>query len=311
MEAASDWCSRQAYPERNRLLGGGEGPGRPVCCAGRSERRPGLFGALVVWKTGGCAYGRSTWTASTSALDGVFTPAAVSFGGRRPEGMTTVVARSPAQDRPALRNREDESRPSGARKSQGRNLLRKVTVCESRLVPGELGPHDSSSEDESSRGEPGADKFFRRKFFWKRRFLGAGILLRKVTFFQGGNFSAKWTASGSTRVLVNFDRRATLRSGEAGGSWLVSGSCPGLDLSSEREDHRWRLGFNPLRPSGSSSEEPDNRRLPIVHESWTRPQRSSFGDFGKVGSNAIRQCPGKGERGGLLRKSASEVRERV
>jgi hypothetical protein len=75
---------------------------------------------------------------------------------------------------------------------------------------------------------------FRRKFFWKRRFLGAGILLRKVTFFQRGNFSAKWTVSGSTRVLVNFDRRATLRSGEAGGSWLVSGNCPGFELSSER-----------------------------------------------------------------------------
>lgn len=40
-----------------------------------------------------------------------------------------------------------------------------------------------------------------QKLFRKRKFLGAGILLRKVTFFQGGNFSAKWTVSGSPWIF--------------------------------------------------------------------------------------------------------------
>jgi len=180
------------------------------------------------------------------------------------------------------------------------------------LVSGALRPLDSSSEDESSLGEPGADEPRPPEIFLEKEISGSGKPSSEGDLFhREGIFQQSGRCPGRPGILVSFGRRATLRSGEAGGSRLVSGSCPGFALSSEREDLRWRPGFNSLRPSGSSSEEPDYRGSPIVHESWTLAQRSSFGDFGKVGSHAIRQCPGRDGRGGLLRKSASAVREGV
>jgi hypothetical protein len=76
------------YQGWNGLFGDGEGPGRQVCCAGWSDRRPELFGAREAYsdrwvRIKAAARGLHQLPFST----GFFTPVGSSFGMFQPEGI--------------------------------------------------------------------------------------------------------------------------------------------------------------------------------------------------------------------------------